>query len=126
MLATDRLSSVFNALSHPTRRAILSRLAVNGETPVTALAKPFRMSLPAVSRHLKVLQQAGLVSRTREAQVRPVRLEAAPFKEISDWVERYRGFWEQRFDALDDYLHELQGKEKKYAHKKGRKKRRHR
>src|SRR5688500_2581795 len=99
----DRLSPLFNALSDPTRRAILSRLAVQGETSVTALAKPFRMSLPAVSRHLKVLEQAVLVSRSRAAQVRPARLEAAPLKEVSDWVERYRGFWEQRFDALDVY-----------------------
>ena len=117
-MAVDRLSSVFSALSDPTRRAILSRLAVNGETSVTQLAKPFRMSLPAVSRHLKVLENAGLISRTREAQVRPARLEPAPLQEISSWVERYRGFWEQRFDALDVYLHELQGKEQNNGGKK--------
>ena len=122
-MATDRLSSVFNALSDPTRRAILSRLAVNGETSVTVLAKPFRMSLPAVSRHLKVLENAGLVSRSRAAQVRPARLEPAPLEEVSSWVERYRGFWEQRFDALDVYLQELQGKEKNDARKKRGKKR---
>ena len=123
-MAADRLSSLFNALSDPTRRAILSRLAVRGETPVTALARPFRMSLPAVSRHLKVLEQAGLVSRTREAQVRPARLEPAPLKDVADWVERYRALWEQRFDTLDAYLHELQSKEKKNARSKKRKKRR--
>ena len=122
-MAPDRLSSVFNALSDPTRRAILSRLALDGETPVTALAKPFRMSLPAISRHLKVLEKAGLVSRTREAQVRPARLEPAPLREVSSWVERYRGFWEQRFDALDIYLQQLQGKERNNARKKRGKKR---
>lgn len=117
----DRLSSLFNALSDPTRRAILSRLAVSGETSVNALAKPFRMSLPAVSRHLKVLEHAGLVSRSREAQVRPARLEPAALKEVADWVERYRVLWEQRFDTLDAYLHELQSKAKKNARSKSRK-----
>jgi DNA-binding transcriptional ArsR family regulator len=121
----DRLSSLFNALSDPTRRAMLSRLALEGETSVSALARPFHMSLPAVSRHLKVLEGAGLVSRSRDAQVRPARLEAAPLKEVWAWVERYRGFWEQRFDALDVYLRELQEKEREDACKKrGKKKRR--
>ena len=120
----DRLSPLFNALSDPTRRAILSRLATSGETSVTALAKPFRMSLPAVSRHLKVLEHAGLISRSRSAQVRPARLEPAPLKEIADWVERYRGFWEQRFDTLDTYLRELQGKEMKNVRSKAKKRRR--
>lgn len=120
----DRLSPLFNALSDPTRRAILSRLATSGETSVTALAKPFRMSLPAVSRHLKVLEHAGLISRSRSAQVRPARLEPAPLKEIADWVERYRGFWEQRFGTLDTYLRELQGKEMKNVRSKAKKRRR--
>ena len=110
----DRLSTVLSALSDPTRRAILSRLALSGETSVTALAKPFRMSLPAVSKHLRVLEGAGLISRGRDAQWRPARLEAGPLKDVSDWVERYRTFWEKRFDRLDNYLQELQ-KEKQYA-----------
>jgi DNA-binding transcriptional ArsR family regulator len=109
----DRLSTVFSALSDPTRRSILSRLALSGETSVTALAKPFRMSLPAVSKHLRVLEDAGLISRGRDAQWRPARLKAAPLKDVSDWVERYRRFWDQRFDQLDTYLLELQKKEKR-------------
>jgi DNA-binding transcriptional ArsR family regulator len=113
-MPADRLSTVLSALSDPTRRAILSRLALSGETSVTALAKPFRMSLPAVSKHLRVLEDAGLISRGRDAQWRPARLEAGPLKEVSDWVERYRTFWEKRFDRLDNYLQELQ-KEKQYA-----------
>ena len=113
-MPADRLSTVLSALSDPTRRAILSRLALSGETSVTALAKPFRMSLPAVSKHLRVLEGAGLISRGRDAQWRPARLEAGPLKEVSDWVERYRTFWEKRFDRLDNYLQELQ-KEKHNA-----------
>jgi DNA-binding transcriptional ArsR family regulator len=113
-MPTDRLSTVLSALSDPTRRAIIARLAVSGETSVTALAKPFRMSLPAVSKHLRVLEAAGLISRGRDAQWRPARLEAAPLKDVSDWVERYRAFWEKRFDRLDKYLHDLQ-KEKHNA-----------
>jgi DNA-binding transcriptional ArsR family regulator len=113
-MPADRLSAVLSALSDPTRRAIIARLAVSGETSVTALAKPFRMSLPAVSKHLRVLEAAGLISRGRDAQWRPARLEAAPLKDVSDWVERYRTFWEKRFDRLDDYLHDLQ-KEKHNA-----------
>jgi DNA-binding transcriptional ArsR family regulator len=113
-MPADRLSNVLSALSDPTRRAIIARLAVSGETSVTALAKPFRMSLPAVSKHLRVLDAAGLISRGRDAQWRPARLEAAPLKDVSDWVERYRTFWEKRFDRLDKYLHDLQ-KEKHNA-----------
>jgi DNA-binding transcriptional ArsR family regulator len=113
----DQLSAVLSALSDPTRRAIIARLAVSGETSVTALAKPFRMSLPAVSKHLRVLEGAGLISRGRDAQWRPAKLEGRPLKEVSDWVERYRSFWEKRFDRLDNYLQELQ-KEKQNARNK--------
>jgi DNA-binding transcriptional ArsR family regulator len=113
-MPADHLSTVLSALSDPTRRAIIARLAVRGETSVTALAKPFRMSLPAVSKHLRVLEAAGLISRGRDAQWRPARLEAAPLKDVSDWVERYRTFWEKRFDRLDKYLLDLQ-KEKRNA-----------
>jgi DNA-binding transcriptional ArsR family regulator len=116
-MPADRLSTVLSALSDPTRRAIIARLAINGETSVTALAKPFRMSLPAVSKHLRVLEDAGLISRGRDAQWRPARLEAVPLKEVSDWVERYRTFWEKRFDRLDNYLQELK-KEKHNARNK--------
>ena len=117
-MTPDRLSAVLSALADPTRRAILAQLAVKGDVPVKELAKPFRMSLPAVSKHLSVLENAGLISRGREAQWRPARLEAAPLREVSDWVERYRGFWEQRFDRLASYLKELQKKEKSNARKK--------
>jgi len=119
-MTADRLSSVLSALADPTRRAILARLAVRGEVPVTELAKPFRISLPAVSRHLSVLENAGLISRGREAQWRPARLEAGPLREVSDWVEHYRHFWEQRFDRLDTYLQRLQKKEKNDVRKKRR------
>jgi len=111
----DQLSSTFAALADPTRRAILARLA-SGEASVTELAAPFEMSMPAVSKHLKVLERAGLVARSREAQWRPCRLEADPLKDIADWVEHYRVFWEQSFDRLDDYLRELK-KEKKHGRK---------
>lgn len=107
MIATDRLSDTFAALADPTRRAILARLAT-GEATVTELAEPFEMSLPAVSRHLKVLERTGLIARGRDAQWRPCRLEAGPLRDVSDWVERYRRFWEQRFDRLDVYLKQLQ------------------
>jgi DNA-binding transcriptional ArsR family regulator len=110
-MASDRLSTTFAALADPTRRAILARLTT-GETTVTELARPFEMTLPAVSKHLKVLQRAGLIERSRNAQWRPCRLDAGPLKEVDDWVERYRSFWEERFDRLDDYLRELQEKEK--------------
>jgi DNA-binding transcriptional ArsR family regulator len=106
-MTTDRLSHTFAALADPTRRAILARLAL-GETSVTELAEPFDMSLPAVSKHLKVLERAGLVARSRQAQWRPCILEAGPLKDISDWLERYRKFWEQSFDRLETYLEELQ------------------
>ncbi|HEY2618096.1 MAG TPA: metalloregulator ArsR/SmtB family transcription factor [Acetobacteraceae bacterium] len=108
----DRLSQTFAALSDPTRRAILTRLA-SGEASVTELAEPFDMSLPAISKHLKVLEHAGLITRSREAQWRPCRLEARPLKGASDWLEHYRIFWEQSLDRLEDYLKELQGKEKR-------------
>ena len=109
-MPADRLSNVFSALADPTRRAILGRLA-SGEVSVKELAEPFEMTLPAVSKHLKVLERAGLVARGRDAQWRPVRLEAGPLKEVSDWVGKYRRFWEQSLDRLDDYLKELQAKE---------------
>jgi DNA-binding transcriptional ArsR family regulator len=102
------LDTTFAALAHPTRRAILARLAARGEASVKELAEPFEMSLPAVSKHLKVLERAGLISRARVAQSRPCRLEAAPLREVADWVEHYRSFWEQSFDRLEDYLYELQ------------------
>ena len=105
----DPLSTTFAALADPTRRAILSRLA-SGEATVTQLAEPFRMSLPAISKHLKVLERAGLITQGREAQWRPRRLEPAPLKEVSDWVEGYREVWEARLDRLDDYLKGLQAK----------------
>jgi DNA-binding transcriptional ArsR family regulator len=110
-MSPDRLSTTFSALADPTRRAILARL-VSGEVSVTELAEPFAMSLPAVSKHLKVLERAGLIARSREAQWRPCRLEAGPLKDAADWLEHYRRFWEQSFARLDDYLGELQGKEK--------------
>ena len=106
-MATDHLSATFAALADPTRRAILARLA-QGEATVTELAEPFALSLPAVSKHLKVLRRAGLVRQGRQAQWRPCRLEAGPLEEVADWVEHYRRFWEESFDRLDDYLRELQ------------------
>ena len=108
---TDRLDQTFAALADPTRRAILSRLA-GGEASVTELAEPFEMSLPAVSKHLKVLERAGLVARGRERQWRPARLDAGPLKEVAEWTERYRRFWEESYDRLDEYLEELQGRGK--------------
>ena len=111
-MSSDRLSTTFAALSDPTRRAILARLA-SGETSVTELAAPFEMSLPAISKHLKVLERAGLIARGREAQWRPCRLEAGPLKDAADWLEHYRRFWEESFDRLDDYLRELKMRERK-------------
>jgi len=111
-MSSDRLSAAFAALSDPTRRAILARLA-SGETSVTELAAPFEMSLPAISKHLKVLERAGLIARGREAQWRPCRLKAGPLKAAAGWLEHYRRFWEESFDRLDDYLRELQSKEEK-------------
>jgi DNA-binding transcriptional ArsR family regulator len=116
-VSVERLNLAFGALADPTRRAILSRLA-SGEASVSDLARPFKMSLPAVSKHLKVLQRAGLVTQGREAQWRPCRLEAAPLKEVADWVERYRVYWEQSFDSLEDYLLKVQSKEEKRGRKK--------
>jgi len=111
-MTPDRLSATFAALADPTRRAILARLA-SGEKSVNELAEPFHISLPAVSKHLKVLESAGLISRGRDAQWRPCRIEAEPLKDVSNWVERYRRFWEQSFDRLDEYLREIQAGEKK-------------
>jgi len=111
-MATDRLSGTFAALADPTRRALLARL-ISGETSVTELAEPFEMSLPAISKHLKVLERAGLIARGREAQWRPCRIEARPLKEVSKWVEGYRRFWEESFDRLDEYLRELKAREAK-------------
>jgi DNA-binding transcriptional ArsR family regulator len=105
--AMDHLSSTFAALADPTRRAILARLAL-GETSVTELAEPFDMSMPAVSKHLKVLERAGLIARGREAQWRPCRLEAAPLKTAAQWIDEYRRFWEESFDRLEEYLTRMQ------------------
>jgi DNA-binding transcriptional ArsR family regulator len=116
-MTPDQLSATFSALADPTRRAILARLA-SGETSVTELAEPFSISLPAISKHLKVLERAGLIARGREAQWRPCRLEAGPLKDAAAWLEEYRRFWEQSFDRLDDYLRELQAKGKKHGRKK--------
>jgi DNA-binding transcriptional ArsR family regulator len=111
-LPPDRLTQTFSALADPTRRAILARLA-SGEASVSELAAPFAMSLPAISKHLKVLEHAGLITRSREAQWRPCRLEPRPLKNAADWLEHYRIFWEQSLNRLEDYLKELQGKEKR-------------
>lgn len=119
-MTPDRLSTTFSALADPTRRAILARL-ISGEASVTELAEPFEMSMPAVSKHLKVLERAGLIARGREAQWRPCRIEAGPLKDVADWVDHYRQFWTESFDRLDDYLHKLQTKEKRHARNKRRK-----
>jgi DNA-binding transcriptional ArsR family regulator len=111
---SDRLSTTFAALADPTRRAILGRLA-RGQASVTELADPFEMSLPAISKHLKVLERSGLIARARAAQWRPCRLRARPLKEAVDWLEHYRRFWEQSFDRLEDYLRELQRKGKHHG-----------
>ena len=113
-MSLDPLSATFTALADPTRRAILARLA-QGETSVKELAEPFSISAPAITKHLKVLERAGLISRSREAQKRPCRLEATPLKEVSEWVEHYRASWEHSFSRLDTYLAELQSKEKKHG-----------
>jgi len=122
-MTPDHLSTTFAALADPTRRAILARLA-QGKTSVSELAKPFEMSLPAVSKHLKVLERAGLIVRSREAQWRPCRIEAAPLREVADWVDRYRRIWEQRLDRLDAYLRELDSKEKRHGRKSRKRRRR--
>ena len=119
-MPADQLSTTFAALADPTRRAILARL-VSGECSVTKLAEPFDMSMPAVSKHLRVLERAGLVARGREAQWRPCRIEAGPLKEVAEWAERYRHIWEQRLDQLDAYLQELKAKEKRNGRKPRRK-----
>jgi DNA-binding transcriptional ArsR family regulator len=111
MMATDALSTTFAALADPTRRAILARLA-GGEASVKELAEPFAMTAPAVTKHLKVLQRAGLIAQGRKAQWRPCRLEAKPLREAAGWIENYRRFWDESFDRLDDYLKELQEREK--------------
>ena len=124
-MTSDRLSSTFAALSDPTRRAILARLAL-GETSVSKLAAPFAMSLPAVSKHLKVLERAGLITRGRDAQMRPCKIEVNALKEVDGWLEEYRRLWEQRLDRLEDYLRTLQAEEatkaKPKEKKRGRKK----
>jgi DNA-binding transcriptional ArsR family regulator len=115
-MAPDRLSITFAALADPTRRAILARLAT-GEASVKELAEPFDMSLPAVSKHLKVLENASLISRGRDAQWRPCQLDAAPLRDAAGWIEHYRRFWEASLDRLDEYLRELNSKEKKHVRK---------
>ncbi len=118
MVKDDRdLDAIFAALADSTRRAILTRLAA-GEASVTELAKPFDMSLPAISKHLKVLERAGLIARGRDAQWRPCRLDAGPLKDAPDWIGHYRKFWEESFDRLDEYLREIQKKEKKHGRTK--------
>jgi DNA-binding transcriptional ArsR family regulator len=116
-MISDHLSTTFAALADPTRRAILARLA-SGERSVTELAEPFAMSMPAVSKHLRVLERAGLIARGRDAQWRPCRLEAAPLKEAAEWTGRFRAVWEQRFDRLDAYLQQLKAKEKRHGRKR--------
>src|SRR5216117_2356551 len=116
-MSPDHLDTTFAALADPTRRAILARLS-SGAASVTELAEPFAMSLPAISKHLKVLERAGLIARGREAQWRPCRLEAGPLKDAAEWLAHYWRFWEQSFDRLDDYLREVQKKEKKHGRRK--------
>jgi DNA-binding transcriptional ArsR family regulator len=116
-MTAQTLDITFSALADPTRRAILARLA-SGEASVTELAGPFAMSLPAVSKHLKVLERAGLIARSREKQWRPCRLEAGPLKDADDWLQSYRRFWEESLDRLDAYLREVQGKGKKNGRRK--------
>jgi len=120
LLISPDLSTTFAALADPTRRAILARLA-SGEATVSELAEPFEMSGPAISKHLKVLEHAGLILRGRQAQWRPCRLKADPLKAAADWLEEYRRFWEESFDRLDDYLRELQAKNKRAARVKEKK-----
>ena len=120
----DRLSATFAALADPTRRAILARLAL-GETSVTALAEPFAMSMPAVSKHLQVLERAGLITRGREAQWRPCRIDVEALKPVDEWLENYRRLWEERFDRLDHYLRALQAKGAPRKPKEGKKERKH-
>jgi DNA-binding transcriptional ArsR family regulator len=119
MTATERLDRTFAALAHPARRAILSRLATSAAS-VTELAAPFKMTQPAVSKHLKVLERAGLITRGREAQWRPCTLHAEPLKEVADWANEYRRFWEQSFDRLDDYLRDIQNQTDGQKERKGK------
>jgi len=119
-MSADQLSTTFAALADPTRRAILARLA-SGECSVTELAEPFDMSMPAVSKHLRVLEHAGLIARGREAQWRPCRIDAAPLKQVAEWAETYRHIWEARLDRLESYLQTMKSKEKKHARKPRRK-----
>ena len=116
-MSPDRLSATFAALADPTRRGILARLSKR-EATVTELAAPYDMSLPAISKHLKVLEKAGLIRRGREAQWRPCRLEAKPLREVADWMEHYRRFWDESLDRLEAYLRELQAKEKLHGRRK--------
>ena len=116
-MSPEQLNATFAALADPTRRAILSRLA-RGDASVMEIAEPFKMTLPAISKHLKVLQRAGLVTQGREAQWRPCRLQAAPLKTAADWIDHYRRYWEESFDQLDRYLHTVQSKEKKRGRRK--------
>jgi DNA-binding transcriptional ArsR family regulator len=120
-MTIDALSATFAALADPTRRAILARLT-KGDASVQELAEPFDMSLPAISKHLKVLERAGLVSRGRDAQRRPCRIEASPLEEATEWMERYRRFWEGSFDRLDDYLREMKTKTPKRKERKNARK----
>jgi len=116
-ILADQLSLTFAALADPTRRAILGKLA-SGEKSVTQIAAPFKISLPGISKHLKVLERARLIERGRDAQWRPCKLRAAPLKDVSNWIEHYRKFWDESFDKLDNYLKDLQQKEKKHAPRK--------
>ena len=116
-MTSDQLSSTFAALADPTRRAILARLT-SGEASVTQLAEPFEMSMPAISKHLKVLERTGLIARGHEAQWRPCRLKAGPLKDVADWAAQYQRFWAESFERLDDYLRDVQKKGKKYGHGK--------
>jgi len=122
-MTSEQLDATFSALADPTRRAILDKLAA-GETTVMDLAEPFDMSLPAISKHLKVLERAGLIARGRDAQRRPCRLDPAPLKEVAQWLEHYRQFWEQSFDRLEGFLRELQNKEKTNVRNRSKAKRR--
>ena len=119
-MSTDHLSQVFAALADPTRRAILARLS-KGEASVNELAEPFDITLPAVSKHLKVLEKAGLIERTREAQFRPCRLQAAPLRDASDWIDHYRQYWEESFDRLDAYLKTVTARQRNQKTKRGKK-----
>lgn len=118
-MTSDQLSATFAALADPTRRAILARLAT-GDASVTEVAEPFRMSLPAVSKHLKVLERAGLIARSRDAQWRPCKLEARPLKDVADWVDHYRRFWSESLDRLDVYLQRVQNKVRRREKRHGK------